>query len=82
MSYFNYHAKVKKIIIEGKLKYYYFDDKYKNIGFALVLCFEDKKYPIREKRFEEYFKLIGEYYTTTKNGNICYTKSVFDKKNK
>lgn len=64
MTYFDYHAKIKKLINDGKLKYYYFENNYKNIGFALVLCFDDKKYPIREEHFYEYFDLIGSLYNT------------------
>ena len=76
MTYFNYHAKVKNKIKQGKLTCYYFDYNYKNIGLALVLCFDTENYPIREKHFEEYFKLIGEYYTTKKYKNICYTTRI------
>ena len=79
MSYFNYHAKVKKLIAEGKLKEYYFDKNYNKIGFALVLCFSNKKYPIREKHFEEYFELIGKFYKIKQVDGVCYTQSVFDK---
>lgn len=73
MAYFNYHAKVKNKIKEGKLTHYYFDYQYKNIGFALVLCFGDQKLPIREKHFEEYFDLIGEYYNTKQVDEFFYT---------
>lgn len=66
MTYFNYHSKIQKLIREGKLEGYYFDYNYKNIGFALVLIIEGKKYPIREHKLEEYFLLIGEFYSTTK----------------
>ena len=69
MSYFDYHAKIKKLIKSGELTSYHFDSAYKNIGFALVLCFGEKCYPIREDRFFEYFELIGEYYKTHKNGD-------------
>ena len=79
MSYFNYHAKVKRLITAGKLQSYYFDTDYKNIGFALVLCFEDKKFPIREKHFQEYFELIGKVYKIEQIDEVCYTYSLFDK---
>ena len=74
MAYFNYHAKVKNKIKAGKLTCYYFDYHYKNIGLALVLCFDAEKYPIREKRFEEYFELIGKFYATKKVRNKFVTK--------
>ena len=79
MSYFNYHAKVKRLIIEGKLKCYYFDKEYKNIGFVLVLCFDDQKFPIREKRFEEYFEIIGKFYSINQIDDVCYVQWLFDK---
>jgi hypothetical protein len=78
MAYFNYHSKIKTQILNGKLTKYYFDQNYNKIGFALVLCFGDKKYPIREHKFEEYFALIGECYTTTQNGKMFFT--TFNKK--
>ena len=64
MSYYNYHAKVAQKIKSGELTSYYFDSDYKNIGYALVLCFGLKKYPIREEKFSQYFELIGKYYKT------------------
>lgn len=63
MAYFNYHAYAKKLIKNGKLKSYCFVEKYKNISPALLLYFDDAKYPImpiREHRFEEYIKLLEE----------------------
>ena len=74
MTYFDYHAKVKKLIKEGKLKSYYFDKSYNNIGFALVLCFDGKKYPIREERFLEYFDLIGSLYNIKKTDDMFVTE--------
>lgn len=82
MAYFNYHARIVQKIKNGELEYYYFEPNYKNIGFALVLCFIDKKYPIKESRFKEYFDLIGNFYITIKVGNIYKTESIFDKKHK
>lgn len=73
MAYFNYHAKLKTMIESGKLTSYYFTDNYKNIGFALVLCFSAKKYPIREPMFEQYFELIGKNYLITKSGDVYLT---------
>ena len=74
MSYYNYHAKIKNKIKNGELINYYFDYNYNKIGFCLVLVFEDKKYPIREKHFEEYFELIGNLYNTKKIENKCLTQ--------
>ena len=74
MTYFNYHAKIERKIKEGKLKKYYFVNNYKNIGFALVLNFDNAEFPIREHKFEHYFNLIGLYYNTEINGDVYFTK--------
>ena len=61
MPYFNYHAQAKKLILEGKLKEYYFSDSYNSISPALVLIFDDTKHPampIREHRWSEYLPLL------------------------
>lgn len=73
MSYYNYHAKIKQKIIAGELLSYYFEPNYKNIGFALVLNFAEKSYPIREYRFQEYFDIIGKLYNITQKDKIFYT---------
>lgn len=82
MAYYNYHARVMQKLKNGELRYYYFEPSYKNIGFALMLCFTDKKYPIRETHFDDYFELIGKYYITVKKGDTYNTQSIFDKNNK
>ena len=57
--YFNYHAKVKKLILEGKLISYQFVDDYNGIRPALVLYFDgEKPMPIREHRWEEYIPIL------------------------
>jgi len=59
MSYFNYHAKAKKLIKNGEILYYTIVDNYNGIKPALVLYFKNyKPMPIRQKHFEEYFKLL------------------------
>ena len=63
MGYFNYHARAKRLISEGKLKGYYFTDKYRSVSPALVLLFDDARHPvmpIREYRWDEYMPLLGE----------------------
>ena len=63
MAYFNYHATVKRLIMEGKLIRYYFTESYKNISPALVLVFDDIKHPImpiRQNRFDEYLEIISK----------------------
>ena len=61
MAYFNFHAKIKQMIAQGKLKSYYIVDVYKNISPALILIFDDPYrpvVPIRKHKWEEYFELI------------------------
>lgn len=59
MSYFNYHAKAKKLIKNGELVYYTILDDYNGIKPALVLYFKNNKpIPIRQKHFEEYLELL------------------------
>lgn len=61
MKYFNYHRTAKKLIKEGKLKYYYFTENHNGIKPALVLVFNDKTHPvmpIRKERFSEYDNLL------------------------
>ena len=88
-SYFNYHATAKNLILSGKLKEYYFTEKYKNISPALVLVFDDIKHPImpiREDHFEEYINLIsnkeklccdGHYNQESKINNCKKPKILF-----
>ena len=63
MGYFNYHAKAKNKIKEGKLVKYEIVDRWKNISPALVLFFNDSKpMPIRSYKWNEYIILINETY--------------------
>lgn len=59
MSYFNYHAKAKRLIKDGFLIRYEFVDNWNGIKPALVLYFTNSKpMPIREYRWEEYLPLL------------------------
>lgn len=59
MSYFNYHAKAKKLIADGHLAKFEIVEKWGNISPALVLYFENNKpMPIREYRWDEYSILL------------------------
>ena len=72
MAYFNYHAKIKKSIKCGSLVSFYISEKYKKIGKALVLVFDDGVFPIREYRFFEYFELIESLYFIKENKGVFY----------
>ena len=78
MPYFDYHARVKKMIREGKLQKYWFDKCYKNMGFCLLLNFGEKTYPIREEKFFDYFELIGDNYSITQVGAVFITSNKID----
>ncbi len=59
MSYYNYHAEIKKLILSGKLVGYKFVDDYNGIKPALVLYFNDHRpMPIRSYRWEEYIPFL------------------------
>ena len=59
MAYFNYHAKAKKLIMQGQLIGYEFVDEYNGISPALVLYFKNSPpMPIRAYRWEQYLPLI------------------------
>lgn len=62
MAYFNYHAKAKKLITEGHLTDYEIVDSWRDISPALVLYFDNNRpMPIREYRWDEYFKIINKF---------------------
>ena len=61
MPYFSYHGRNKKLIKEGLLTDYFYDEK--NGRKILVLVFKDgKQFPIKEERWLEYSKFINKYY--------------------
>ena len=57
--YYNYHAKIKRLIMEGRLIRYQFVDDYNGIKPALVLFFEGHRpMPIRDYRWNEYIPYL------------------------
>lgn len=66
MSYFNYHAKVKKLIDEKHCTGARLMESYHNISPALVLYFDNHPpMPIREHKFAEYFELLEKHQIKT-----------------
>ncbi len=62
MSYYNYHAEIKKLIMSGRLVGYRFVDNYNGIKPALVLYFSNHRpMPIRSYRWEEYIPYLIMY---------------------
>ena len=63
--YFNYHAKIKRLIKEGHLIGYEFKDEYKGIKPSLVLYFDNNRpMPIREYKWDEYLSLLNNKIDT------------------
>ena len=59
MGYYNYHAKIKKLILGGHLIDFVFYEKWNKIENCYVLFFDNNRpMPIRDYRLEEYQKLI------------------------
>lgn len=57
--YYNYHAKVRRLISEGHLTGWEIADRYKNIRPAIVLHFDNHPpLPIRQHRWAEYLLLL------------------------
>ena len=60
--YFNYHAKVKRLIKEGRAIGYDILASYHGISPCLLIYFKDAvPIPIREHHFDEYIKLLEEH---------------------
>ena len=60
--YYNYHAMVRKKLLEGKLTGYEFCEEYHGISPALVLYFgEEKPMPIRDHMWERYLPFLIEF---------------------
>ena len=59
--YFNYHAKIKNLILEGHASGYEFLEEYHKISPCLLIYFDcHPPMPIREHRFEEYLFLLAK----------------------
>lgn len=57
--YFNYHAKIKKLINQGELVKFEIVENYHGIKPAMILHFKNNPpMPVREYRFEEYLNII------------------------
>lgn len=60
--YFNYHAKIKKLIEENHAMGFEFFDSYHKISPCLLIYFDNNApMPIREHKFEEYLFLLTKY---------------------
>lgn len=62
MKYFNYHAKVKRLIEEGHCIGFKFVEYYHKIKPCLLLWFDNcRPMPVREYWFDEYKILLAKY---------------------
>lgn len=65
MAYFNYHAKVKKLISDGHCIGAKLLEEYHGISPALLLLFDNHSpMPIREHKWQEYFNLLEAHGIT------------------
>jgi len=72
MTYFNYHAKAKRLIKENYCISCSIFSNYKNIKPAMVLYFSNyKPMPIRDYMWNEYLPLLKE-----KNINILNNENI------
>lgn len=61
MTYFNYHAKAKKLIAEGHCTHAEVVDSHNGISPALLLHFDNHlSMPIRQEKWEAYFDLLAK----------------------
>ncbi len=61
MAYFSYHAVAKRLLAQGKLTGFFYTQRYRNIGPALVLLFDDAQHPvmpIRPAHWQDYTPLL------------------------
>ncbi len=66
MAYFNYHAKIKKLIESGEFESFKIVDEYHGIKPAMIIFFKhNPPMPVREHRFDEYLKI---FENLSKNG--------------
>ena len=60
--YFNYHAKVKKLIENGQATGFEFFEEYHKISPCLVIFFKSSPpMPIRAHKFDEYLFLLAKF---------------------
>ena len=70
MSYFNYHAQVKKLIKSHHLIGVTLYKRYHHISPAMVLYFDNHKpMPIREYKWREYMEILNELNIVIKHAD-------------
>ena len=60
--YFNYHAKVRRLIEQGQAVGFEFLEEYHKISPSLLIYFKDSQpMPIRAHKFDEYLFLLAKF---------------------
>lgn len=73
--YFNYHAKIKKLITENHLIDVLYAANFNNISPAIIFFFDNHKpMPIREYRFKEYLDFLAVASKNNKQYKILLNK--------
>ena len=62
MPYFSYHNRNKKLIKEGLLENYFYEER-DNKLFLILVFKNGKQFPIKEERWLEYERFISDYYS-------------------
>lgn len=62
MSYFNYHGRNKKLIKEGFLDDYFYDER-EGKKYLFLVFKNGKTMPVKEERWREYYELLDKYYS-------------------
>ena len=61
MPYFSYHGRNKKLIKDGFLEEFYYEER--DDKRYLILVFKDgRKFQVKEERWMEYHNLIDDYF--------------------
>lgn len=80
--YFNYHAKIYKLIREGHLDHYEIVEKWNKISPALVIFFHNHQpMPVRIEKWGEYLPLLEKTQNNDRQNNKDKRPQNNDKQN-
>lgn len=71
MPYFSYHGRNKKLINEGFLEEYFYEEK-DNKKFLILVFKDGRKFPVKEERWIEYYKFLDCNF----KGEKCNEKNI------
>ena len=82
VMYFNYHAKIHKLIKEGHLDHYEIVEKWNKISPALVIFFHNHPpMPVRIEKWENYLPLLERTQNKDRQNDKDKRTQNDDKKN-